>query len=47
EMVLVFAGKYGGVCGEWCMIEMDEEMAEKSWGKWPKRDGRKVWVNSA
>nr|GEW21975.1 reverse transcriptase domain-containing protein [Tanacetum cinerariifolium] len=41
-MVLVFAGKCGGVCGEWCMIEMDEKMAEKSWGKWPKRDGGKV-----
>nr|GEW73407.1 hypothetical protein [Tanacetum cinerariifolium] len=47
EMVLVFAGKCGGVCGEWCMIEMDEKMAEKSWRKWPKRDGGKVWVNSA
>nr|GEX04501.1 hypothetical protein [Tanacetum cinerariifolium] len=47
KMVLVFAGKCGEVCGEWCMIEMDEKMAEKSWGKWPKRDGGKVWVNSA
>nr|GEX48498.1 reverse transcriptase domain-containing protein [Tanacetum cinerariifolium] len=31
-MVLVFAGKCGGVCGEWCMIEMDEWSGRKRLG---------------
>nr|GFA45189.1 hypothetical protein [Tanacetum cinerariifolium] len=35
-MVLVFSGKCGGVCGEWCMIEMDEwsgrKRGEYYWG---------------